>query len=261
MAQFTIEAITVVTAVVISTILAIYLFVLKKNGWLGAGSKFYLCPNQECRKVSQKPVELKDLSEIPARIYHACPHCGTNLESVLASCSERKPRLEVKIPLQPKKTGMKIEDSASVLKDYLSTPKNSAKESCIHVRASHRDSEDTMKIETRKPEIAQQTQNSYKKSASEKIESELTVMLGQVRASQAPKKGLPPTQEPTVQTRMIFPSSSDCQYGYGYLSQRDKDEGIPDTCLECPRSLDCMLAEYHKKEETVKEIKKWYSLR
>ncbi len=54
------------------------------------------------------------------------------------------------------------------------------------------------------------------------------------------------------------PPDQACRYYLGYLSQRDKGEGIPDTCVECNKSLDCMLTEYYKSEDTVAEIKKWY---
>jgi len=56
----------------------------------------------------------------------------------------------------------------------------------------------------------------------------------------------------------INPSDQVCRYYLGYLSQRDKGEGIPETCVECNKSLDCMLSEYYKSENTVAEIKKWY---
>ena len=79
-----------------------------------------------------------------------------------------------------------------------------------------------------------------------------------------------PTQDPVVlapvqpvvaiETITVSTPSSGCQYGFGYLRQREKGEGIPDTCIECSKSLDCMLSEYYKKEESVKEIKKWYSV-
>jgi len=84
--------------------------------------------------------------------------------------------------------------------------------------------------------------------------SEKTVVIEQVHASQTENTKLTPTQEGTVETRAVSPSSSGCQYGYGYLSQRKKGEGIPDACIECPKSLSCMLPEYYKKEEIVKEI-------
>jgi hypothetical protein len=61
------------------------------------------------------------------------------------------------------------------------------------------------------------------------------------------------------ETRKSSSSSSGCQYGFGYLSKREKGEEIHSTCIECPRSLNCLLFEYHKPEEAVKEIKKWYN--
>ena len=69
---------------------------------------------------------------------------------------------------------------------------------------------------------------------------------------------LTPSQQPEKK-EVHSPSGFNCLYGFGYLSQREKGESIPDTCIECPDSLDCMLSEYYKKEENVKAIKKWYN--
>ena len=52
-------------------------------------------------------------------------------------------------------------------------------------------------------------------------------------------------------------SDSGCRHYFGYLGERDKGEGIPPECLECPKSLDCMLNNY-KSKGSVAEIKKWY---
>lgn len=62
----------------------------------------------------------------------------------------------------------------------------------------------------------------------------------------------------TIETTKISQSSSECEYGFGYLSQRGKGEAIPETCVECSKSLDCMLSKIYKKDQSVKEIKKWY---
>jgi hypothetical protein len=81
-----------------------------------------------------------------------------------------------------------------------------------------------------------------------------------VQVPQQNKVEIAPVQQlAAVETKTISQSSSGCQYGFGYLSQREKGEGIPDTCIECPKSLNCMLSEYYK-AESVKEIKKWYNL-
>jgi hypothetical protein len=55
------------------------------------------------------------------------------------------------------------------------------------------------------------------------------------------------------------PSESKCSYHFGYLSEKNKNEIIPETCVECPRSIDCMLSEFNKSQQSLEEIKKWYS--
>lgn len=61
-----------------------------------------------------------------------------------------------------------------------------------------------------------------------------------------------------VETRTTSQSSFVCKYSFGYLSQRGSGEAIPETCVECPKSLDCMLSRIYEKDQSVKEIKKWY---
>jgi len=54
-------------------------------------------------------------------------------------------------------------------------------------------------------------------------------------------------------------SKFQCSYHFGYLGEKNKNESIPETCFECPRSIDCMLSEFNKSRESLTEIKKWYS--
>jgi hypothetical protein len=61
----------------------------------------------------------------------------------------------------------------------------------------------------------------------------------------------------TDQKKANVTNNSGCKYYFGYLASRDKKEEIPDTCLECPKNLDCMLSNY-KSKDTVVEISKWY---
>jgi hypothetical protein len=68
-----------------------------------------------------------------------------------------------------------------------------------------------------------------------------------------------PTEQPSIsEEEENTPSDSGCKHYFGYLSHRQKGEGIPNTCLDCPKSLDCMLSDYYKSKEPVEEIKKWY---
>jgi len=54
-------------------------------------------------------------------------------------------------------------------------------------------------------------------------------------------------------------SKFQCSHHFGYLGEKNKNESIPETCFECPRSIDCMLSEFNKSQESLTEIKKWYS--
>ena len=55
----------------------------------------------------------------------------------------------------------------------------------------------------------------------------------------------PITSEETANRKSI----SGCQYYFGYLGQREKGKGIPNSCLDCAKSLDCMLYDYYKSKE------------
>jgi len=58
---------------------------------------------------------------------------------------------------------------------------------------------------------------------------------------------------PTANTR-------GCKHYFGYLANREKQDTIPDECLECPKSLDCMLVDI-KPKASVQEMKKWYQFK
>jgi hypothetical protein len=77
--------------------------------------------------------------------------------------------------------------------------------------------------------------------------------------SQAPKLIEPTQNKQSVASaaEVNQPSDSGCKHYFGYLGEREKGEEIPTECLECLKSLDCMLQKY-KSKESVAEIKKWY---
>ena len=51
---------------------------------------------------------------------------------------------------------------------------------------------------------------------------------------------------------------SGCQYWFGYLGEREGGEGIPNECIECEKSIECMLKKESYSTEAVGEIKKWF---
>ena len=223
-----------VTITAIATILAVYLIILRKNGWLGGGaSDLYRCPNQQCKRVFQKPAELRDLSETPARVYPACPHCGNDLGPLLASFTGSKPG-SYKALIRPGKPEAQTKDPA---------PRN----------------------ETQQPKTVAQKENSQlnlPKTAenvktqinNDKNKAFLTVPQTPKSSLEAPREPeivnkKPPMQAPnppvTRETKVIFDvqvpkdRQAICSHYFGYLHTLQKASLIPNACYSCRRIMDC----------------------
>jgi len=113
MFPYTFETVTAITLTVIGIILTLYFIVLKRKGWLTENSDepFYRCPNQECRKIFQKPIVLTDLSQTSPQVYSACPHCGFHLEMASLSAVGKKTKMTLKIPRSPEETVVTVKTS------------------------------------------------------------------------------------------------------------------------------------------------------
>jgi len=128
MFPYTFETVTAITLIVIGIILALYFIVLKRKGWLTENSNesFYRCPNQECRKIFQKPIVLTDLSQTSPQVYSACPHCGFHLEMASPSAVGKKTKMTFKIPRSPEES-METSEKPTVAKDIQKVPTASPK--------------------------------------------------------------------------------------------------------------------------------------
>src|SRR4030066_1162449 len=78
------DMLTALTLTGIVAILALYLIVVYRKGWLKRDLKtsesYFLCPNSKCRRVFKDPIWLTDLSKKPPESYQACPHCRADLQ-------------------------------------------------------------------------------------------------------------------------------------------------------------------------------------
>jgi len=64
---------------------------------------------------------------------------------------------------------------------------------------------------------------------------------------------------PHCHARIEEEQKSSCQYWYGYLNQKEKNEPIPNDCVECEKAVECMLNQKYNSPSAVAEIRKWYS--
>jgi hypothetical protein len=244
------EPVTILTVAIICVILAIYLSVLKKNGWLGSsGSKFYRCPNPECKGIFQKPIELKDLSETPARVYPACPHCGFNLELVLGSGIGKKLPLKITAPVQHKKTGTKTEVKADVKAEIKTGTKTEDFASSIEKRnleaagptENRGQLVQAVEIKTQigaenvekpgeTPVSTQPAQESVEKSD----------VLLKPEQSHSPERALvEEATTPNAESEFSDKSPKGCPHFFGYLRYLPKGSIAPDNCYSCPIMVDC----------------------
>ena len=51
----------------------------------------------------------------------------------------------------------------------------------------------------------------------------------------------------------------ECNFYFGFLGEKKEGHQIPETCFECPKSVDCLLSKCVKSEESIQEIKQWYT--
>ena len=189
-------------------------------GWLGGSDKFYRCPDPGCKTIFRNPAKVKDLSETPHRIHYSCPECGTGVEPFLKSGTSKETTTEAK-------------------------PKQPATPNPVYLK--------------QKPEMQITPQQSAPKSTYLKQKSETQPTTpSQIQIKEPQSKQTDQTLKPVItEDNQKTTESSGCQYYFGYLGNRQKNEAIPETCLACPNSLDCMLSK-HKLTNSVQEMKKWY---
>jgi len=218
-------------AVVIGIILAIYLTVLKRNGWLGGSGQLYRCPNRECRKVFRKPVELKDLSETPACVYPACPHCGINLGTLFASGIEKKLSLKITAPVQHKVTEIKTVANVERRSLEAACPtENRGKELPRAVEIKTQIGTESCEKPGKTIVSAQPAQESREKSD--------TLLKPQQSHSQEKALGEEATS-PNAESEFSDKSPKGCLHFFGYLRYLPKGSVAPDNCYSCPIMVDC----------------------
>jgi hypothetical protein len=238
LALYSTETVTIVTAATIGLILAVYLIVLKKNGWLGGGAKFYRCPNRRCNRIFQQPVELKDLSETPPRTYRACPHCGVDLEALLTSSTKRKLRPKGTVSPQQKNTEVEIGDSSLNIgtgkPEVAPRIEGSGKKSSVPVEIQK---SQTITENRKKPWKVNGATVANKSASESKQESD--PLFKTPPKSDMPQKTL---EEDASNTEAEFSNAPEgCTHFFGYLRCLPKGSAVPYGCYSCRRMVDCYM--------------------
>ncbi len=249
MFPYTFETVTTITLTVIGIILVLYFVVLKRKGWLRENSKesFYRCPNQECKKIFEKPIELKDLSEKLARVYPACPHCGLDLGPALASGGKKRLRIGVKIPLIPKKPEKPLEARARALKPETVRFIEALPEEPLEL------------VDAQNPQTAPQKSSEARPlewaPVFDEVQETSTSPLEPGEDSTVPVRAPPeppsPGEEklekpaPHVEAEEVPEGRPlECSHFFGYLRRLPKSAQIPDECYGCRRMVECFVQHF-----------------
>ena len=210
----------------ILAILAIYLIVVYKKGWLKNESKteqaYYLCPNQKCKRVFKKPVWLTDLSKTPPTSYQACPHCGLNIQTITSPSSLANPVSDTvsRPPPSPVKVRGRRERLHFIKKAPAAIKAESGREFRNPNPHSDAPSSPPKSEDAQLPKPLFQFPKIRKNTPQESSEMpEKSVGKG---AQESPKK---------------------CSHFFGYVRTLPKNTPIPDECLWCPSIVDCLTQE------------------
>jgi len=205
----------------IAAILAIYVIVVYKKGWLKRESKadqaYYLCPSQKCRRVFKKPVWLTDLSHTPPESYQACPHCGMNIQvvspnSLATAMSEAtmRPSVSANEDANSQDRPRFARREVTTDKPSLSSEPEPSPQTSIPSSRQETESKQTHKPLFQFPQIRKETQ-------------------------QKPQESLKKSGE-----KGSFESQRKCSHFFGYVKTLPKNTPIPDECLWCPSIVDCL---------------------
>ena len=202
----------------------------------------YCCSNPNCKKVFSKPKIIK---------YYVCPTCQTIVDLTSENSqliTREKPVLEKKqVTLRKQKESKqdKNQEPKAITSQQATTDNELTSKEKPEVKEIL---ETTEPAQMEEPNVVEITLN--KKSGIMDSDYDLPFSLG--LGDEHPEA----VKEQTGQS-----SDVQCPYYFGYLSQRNKEEVIPETCFGCLKSIECMMSEYNKPKETVEEIKKWYSFK
>jgi hypothetical protein len=217
------------------------------------GKPPYCCSNPNCRNVFSIPKVIK---------YYVCPICQTLVE--MTSTDDKAADEEyapVEVPQSKKAVSKPVQSQAPAMRTM--EPKT-MEQRVVEPKVVEPKVVEPKVVEPKvvEPKVVEQVVEP--KVVEPKVVEPKVVEPKVVE----PKVVEPKVVEPKAQSPMPKSigkedkvnhlSDQVCKFYFGYLGKREKGEGIPETCLECNKSLDCMLSEYYKSEDTVAEIKKWY---
>ena len=217
----------------------------------------YCCSNPNCPKVFSKPKIIK---------YYVCPSCQTLVDMTLdnfQSLAQEKPGLKNKrLTLRKQKASKQYKKQEP---EAITNQQTTTKNELISIEKPEVKEilETIVRAQVEEPQVEEPQDEEPQDEEPNIVEINVNKRSGVMGSDyDLPfSLGNSDEQQKTVKDQASQSSDFRCSYYFGYLSQRNKEEVIPETCFGCLKSIECMMSEYNKPKETVEEIKKWYSFK
>jgi hypothetical protein len=224
----------------------------------GSKTEQYCCSNPNCHKIFSKPKIIK---------HYVCPSCQTLIDlnaekvqvrpvsqerhpvarKVLKRRQKQEPTMETKI--------QEIETAAPTFAHPETKDERQLDEKLQGNKAEQALSQSEMKVEPKLEEKYLLNEKLEVESANVKNFEPLELTLTQRLEAMVREKKKEEAPAPDSS------SIGKCLHYLGYLKQRTKGEIIPEACIECSQSIECLLSEPDRSKESLKEIKKWYAIK
>jgi hypothetical protein len=183
-----------------------------------------ICPNPKCQKEVEEPILLTIFSVTPPKRYEACPYCFAKLE--------QKTPLEKEEITEPSAGNIPQEEPMPEKEDENAEETSPVPE----------------KVKDSRPKFFDRVKSLIPNSSNRKKDKERInepKVEPEHRKEQEPNKKQKADTSKQEEQKHMRSTSKDttpgCPESFGYLANRQKDEQIPQSCLVCPRMVDCML--------------------
>jgi len=198
------------------------------------------CSNPNCGKIFSRPKVIK---------YYVCPSCQTLIDiptqKIPDNVTSNKKTVE---RARKKESESELTLNQLVSNDEVTQSKENAKNEAIDLELefiTECESIDTSSLEKKVTECESIDTSSLEKKVTECESIDTSSLEQKVQLAVEGRK---------VLSELNF----QCSHYFGFLSEKKEGQEIPETCFECPKSVECLLSRCTKSEESIQGIKQWY---
>ncbi|MEJ2280742.1 MAG: hypothetical protein P8X97_02305 [Candidatus Bathyarchaeota archaeon] len=199
-------------------------------------SSVVICPNPKCNRQFKESIVLTVNSVSPPKQYMACPFCFASLETQSLIDNDKTSEQEIQkvVPEEPIFENETLEFEE--FEENLDEPTNDGQEK-----------EDSgsgffSKVKSLIPGSSSPKKDRKQKPKESESDLEISVEKENHLDDNIGFKTPKLENQKNIGSTNKQDTHSGCPQSFGYLSNRPKDEPIPQVCFVCPKMVDCMLS-------------------